>query len=109
MASKVQLVGVVSNIDGTPVSDGRLEIYPAADAVIAGVCQIAGRIGIEFGLDSNGSPVNAYLWPTDQMQSGVAPQYNVTAYDAEGQPVFGPRSVTLPSGTTFDVSNWIGN
>src|SRR5690348_3928450 len=105
--SRTQLIGVVTDASGNPLSNGSLTIKLMADAAISGVGQISAGIDTNFTLDSNGSPVNAYLWPTDVMNSGsIVPQYVITAYTALGQIAWGPSQQSLPSGATFDISGW---
>lgn len=78
---------------GNPLANGYLIVYLVQDAASSGTQICAGK-HIKIILDSGGNfPISVTLTPTTGMNPPT--KYIVSAYTAQGEPSWGPMSLTL--------------
>jgi hypothetical protein len=118
--TKVQLIGGhFQDAMGNVLAEGSLTMELVQDEQLSSSTgQVCGGIKITIPLDEEGnvfgtsgdeSEPNQYVWPTDVMTPSGA-SYTVWGYTAEGELAWGPNyNLLVPSGSTFDVDNWIPN
>lgn len=112
--TKVQLIGGhFQDAEGNVLALGALVLELSQDEQITSLTgQITAGIKIRLALDSAGSvstsPAQS-VWPTDVMNPSGA-TYTAWCYAANGQLAWGPNyGLTVPSGATYDVDNWVPN
>lgn len=107
MAQRQIINGAFQTALGAPLNGGSLKIRLNTDAQV-GTTQLFANTIISVVLDSNGNVAGTVmLWPNDQMSPATA-KYIVKALDANGQLIWGPNLVTVPSGVgSYDLSNWV--
>jgi hypothetical protein len=114
MPSKVQLInGNFQDAEGNVLALGNLVLELSQDEQLSSLAgQVASGIKITISLNSSGSVSTSppqSVWPTDVMNPSGA-SYTVWAYTAEGQLAWGPNyGLTIPSGATYDLDNWVPN
>lgn len=96
------LSGTWQNLDGTPVSGGRLFLRLSQDSVAIGTTQVSTAL-ISITLDSTGSvPANTKVWFNDEL-SPAGTTYTTSVVAPGGGLVWGAESVYI-NGATFNLS-----
>lgn len=110
MPSQIQLSGgAFQSAIGSPLANGYLLLSLSQDAQVSSQ-EIGAGSEIKILLDSSGnvasSPAQS-VWPNDVL-SPANTFYNVSAYTAEGQRVWGPNAQqVLSSPSPYDIGAWI--
>lgn len=109
MATKVQITGGgFQDAEGNPLAGGSLVFQLSQDSSVNNGTEIAAGIKISVLLDSGGNVSGTVnIWPNDVI-SPANTFYNVTAYTANGQLVWGPNSQqVLSSPSPFNIGAWV--
>jgi hypothetical protein len=114
MSTPNQIIGgpFVDNL-GNPIANGSLVLKLSQDAQAnqgLNNVQVGSGLGVTVPLDSNGNIItspNQLVWPNDVL-TPAGTFYNVSAYNQNGQRVWGPNAQTVLSTTSpFDISVWL--
>lgn len=111
MASKNQLTGgLFQDAEGNPLALGYLLLELSQDAQASPNIQIAAGYTVRISLNSAGSvdtTTAQSVWPNDVL-SPENTFYNVSAYNTDGQLVWGPNSQQVFSTPSpFDIGAWV--
>jgi hypothetical protein len=111
MASRVQLQGGgFRDGEGNPLANGYLTFdLPTTGVQTDGI--FITQQTVKIPLDANGDVVTSplqYIWGNDNLLPDGT-YYRVTAYSADGQPVWGPNNQRVVGSETFDLGTWIPN
>lgn len=111
MATKNQLSGGgFQDATGAPLANGYLQMELSQDAQVNGNTQVFAGYTITINLDANGNVVSSpaqSVWPNDVL-SPAGTFYNVSAYSAAGQLVWGPNAQqVLTSPSPYNIGAWV--
>lgn len=111
MSTKIQLAGgAFQDVIGNPLANGYLLMSLSQDVQVNSDAQIAAGYEITITLNNSGSvdtTTPQYVWPNDVMLP-INTFYNVSAYSADGQLVWGPNAqAVLSTPSPFDIGTWI--
>lgn len=111
MATPNQLTGgLFQDALGNPLANGYLELQLSQDSVTSDNKQVAAGHVIRIDLDSDGSVSTSpeqFVWANDALVPANT-FYNVSAFSAQGQLVWGPNSQqVLSSPSPFNVGAWV--
>lgn len=91
---------------GNPLADGYLIFQLSQDARVAANQQVVAGYRVTIALDANGNGSGS-IWANDVLSPGGT-FYNVSAYSAAGQLVWGPNpQQVLSTPSPFDIGTWI--
>lgn len=98
--------GGFQNSLGNPLADGYLIFQLSQDARVATNQQVVAGYKVTIPLDSSGNGSGS-IWANDVL-SPAGTFYNVSAYSAEGQLVWGPNpQQVLSTPSPFNIGAWI--
>ena len=99
--------GNFQDILGTPIANGYLLFELSDSASVNTTTKIAAGFTVKINLDSSGNIVaNSSIWANDVL-TPAGTFYNVSAYSAQGQLVWGPNAQTVSTAPFgFDVGTW---
>jgi hypothetical protein len=94
---------------GSPIANGRLVLQLSQDAQANSTTQVGAGLPATVKLDGDGNIITSpaqSVWPNDVL-SPAGTFYNVSAYSANGQLVWGPNAQqVLSTPSPFDIGVW---
>jgi hypothetical protein len=110
-ATKAQLSGgAFQDVSGNPLANGFLLMKISQDGQVNYGTQVCAGSVLKVLLDANGNVLSSpaqFAWPNDVIYpSGTF--YNVSAYSAEGQLVWGPNAQqVLSTPSPYNIGVWV--
>jgi hypothetical protein len=98
--------GAFQDALGNPLADGYLIFQLSQDAQVSSTQQVVAGYKVTIPLDGSGN-ASGEVWANDLL-SPAGTFYNVSAYSAEGQLVWGPNpQQVFSSPSPFNLGTWV--